>query len=160
LSSVNAYLPDVNINPTVEAVQEFKVQTNTMSSEFGFTLGGVINLVTKSGSNQYHGSLYEFFRNDALDANLWSNNRANRPKQPLRYNQFGGAIGGPIRLPGKIFGPLGYDGRERSFFFFNYEGYLYTTSASGAPPPLQSREREADPNSRQGDQRRRSRAHF
>jgi carboxypeptidase family protein len=131
LSSVNAYLPDVNINPTVEAVQEFKVQTNTMSSEFGFTLGGVVNLVTKSGSNEYHGSLYDFFRNDALDANLWSNNRANRPKQPLRYNQFGGAIGGPIRLPGKIFGPLGYDGRERSFFFFNYEGYRYTTSASG-----------------------------
>ncbi|MBO0862449.1 MAG: carboxypeptidase regulatory-like domain-containing protein [Chloracidobacterium sp.] len=131
LSSVNAYLPDVNINPTVEAVQEFKVQTNTMSSEFGFTLGGVVNLVTKSGSNQYHGSLYEFFRNDALDANLWSNNRANRPNQPLRYNQFGGAVGGPIRLPGKIFGPLGYDGRERSFFFFNYEGYRYTTSASG-----------------------------
>ncbi len=132
LSSVNAYLPDVNINPTVEAVQEFKVQTNTMSSEFGFTLGGVVNLVTKSGTNQYHGSLYEFFRNDALDANLWSNNRANRPKQPLRYNQFGGAIGGPIRFPGKIFGPLGgYDGRDRSFFFFNYEGYRYTTSASG-----------------------------
>jgi carboxypeptidase family protein len=131
LSSINAYLPDVNINPTVEAVQEFKVQTNTMSSEFGFTLGGVVNLVTKSGSSQYHGSLYEFFRNDALDANLWSNNRVNRPKQPLRYNQFGGALGGPIRLPGKIFGPLGYDGRDRSFFFFNYEGYRYTTSSSG-----------------------------
>jgi hypothetical protein len=132
LSSVNAYLPDVNVNPTVEAVQEFKVQTNTMSAEFGFTLGGVVNLVTKSGTNQYHGSLYDFLRNDALDANLWANNRANRPKSPLRYNQFGGAIGGPIRIPKKVFGPLGgFDGRDRSFFFFNYEGYRYTTSASG-----------------------------
>src|SRR5574341_678684 len=132
LSSVNAYLPDVNINPTVDAVQEFKVQTNTMSAEYGFTLGGVVNLVTKSGTNQYHGSVYEFFRNDALDANLWSNNRASRPKQPLRYNQFGGTIGGPIRFSKKIFGPLGgYDGRDRSFFFFNYEGYRFTTSTSG-----------------------------
>jgi len=132
LSSVNAYLPDVNINPTVDAVQEFKVQTNTMSSEFGFTLGGVVNLVTKSGTNQFHGSLYEYLRNDALDANSWANNRASRPKQPLRYNQFGGAIGGPVRLPQKIFGPLGgYDGRDRSFFFFNYEGYRFTTSATG-----------------------------
>jgi outer membrane receptor protein involved in Fe transport len=132
LSSVNAYLPDVNINPTVDAVQEFKVQTNTMSAEYGFTLGGVVNLVTKSGTNQYHGALYEFFRNDALDANLWANNRANRPKQPLRYNQFGGTLGGPIRFPKKIFGPLGgFDGRDRSFFFFNYEGYRFTTSTSG-----------------------------
>jgi hypothetical protein len=135
LSSVNAYLPDVNINPTVEAVQEFKVQSNTMSAEFGFTLGGVVNLVTKSGTNQYHGSLYDYGRNDALDANSWANNRANRPKSPLRYNQFGGAIGGPIEFPKKIFGPLagpnGFDGRDNTFFFFNYEGYRYTTSTSG-----------------------------
>jgi hypothetical protein len=132
LSSVNAYLPDVNINPTVDAVQEFKVQTNTMSAEFGFTLGGVVNLVTKSGTNALRGTLYDYGRNDALDANLWSNNRANRPKSPLRYNQFGGALGGPIRIPKKIFGPLGgFDGRDRSFFFFNYEGYRFTTSNSG-----------------------------
>jgi Carboxypeptidase regulatory-like domain len=131
LSSVNAYLPDVNVNPTVDAVQEFKVMTNTMSSEFGFTLGGVVNLVTKSGTNLYHGALYEFFRNDALDANTWSNNRASRSKQPLRYHQFGGAIGGPIRLPQKVFGPMGFDGRDRSFFFFNYEGYRFITSTSG-----------------------------
>jgi hypothetical protein len=131
LSSVNAYLPDVNINPTVDAVQEFKVMTNTMSAEFGFTLGGVVNLVTKSGTNLNHGALYEFFRNDALDANTWSNNRASRPKQPLRYHQFGGALGGPIRFPKKVFGPLGFDGRDRSFFFFNYEGYRFITSTSG-----------------------------
>ncbi len=132
LSSVNAYLPDVNINPNVDSVQEFKVQTNTMSAEYGFTLGGVVNLVTKSGTNQYHGTLYEFFRNNSLDANSWTNNRANRPRQPLRYNQYGGSIGGPVRLPKKIFGPLGgFDGRDRTFFFYNYEGYQFVTNASG-----------------------------
>ncbi|MGH9838145.1 MAG: hypothetical protein ACREEM_05115 [Blastocatellia bacterium] len=102
-----------------------------MSSEYGFTLGGVVNLVTKSGTNQLHGTLYEFFRNDALDANSWSNNRAGRPKPPLRYNQYGGAIGSPVRFPGRIFGPLRYDGRDRSFFFYNYEGYKFITSATG-----------------------------
>ena len=131
LSSVNAYLPDVNINPNVDSVQEFKVQTNTMSAEYGFTLGGVVNLVTKSGTNQYHGTLYEFFRNNYLDANSWANNRASRPIQPLRYNQYGGSFGGPVRLPGKVFGPLGYDGRDKSFFFYNYEGYQFVTNASG-----------------------------
>ncbi|MFZ4795460.1 MAG: carboxypeptidase regulatory-like domain-containing protein, partial [Blastocatellia bacterium] len=132
LSSVNAYLPDVNINPNVDSVQEFKVQTNTMSAEYGFTLGGVVNLVTKSGTNEYHGTLYEFLRNNWLDANSWSNNRAQRPRQPLRYNQYGGSIGGPVRLSKRIFGPLGvYDGRDRTFFFYNYEGYQFITNASG-----------------------------
>lgn len=132
LSSTNVYVPDVNINPNVDAVQEFKVQTNTMSSEYGFTLGGVVNLVTKAGTNDFRGSLYHFLRNDALDANSWANNRANRAKPPLRYNQYGGLLGGPIRIPKKIFGPLGgYNGRDRTFFFYNYEGYKFTTSATG-----------------------------
>ncbi len=131
LSSTNPYVPDVNVNPNVDSVQEFKVQSNTMSAEFGYTLGGVINLVTKSGTNALHGTLYNFFRNDALDANAWANNRAGRAKAPLRYNQYGGSIGGPIRFPAKVFGPLGYDGRDRSFFFYNYEGYKFTTSATG-----------------------------
>lgn len=132
LSSVNAYLPDVNINPNVDSVQEFKVQTNTMSSEYGFTLGGVVNLVTKSGTNDYHGTLYHFFRNNVLDANSWANNRAQRPIQPLRYNQYGGSLGGPVVFPKSIFGPLGgFDGRDRTFFFYNYEGYQFITNSSG-----------------------------
>ncbi len=130
LSSTNPYIPDVSINPNVDSVQEFKVQSSAMSAEFGFTLGGVVNLVTKSGTNQYHGSLYEYFRNDALDANSWTNNRVSRAKPPLRYNQYGGAIGGPIRLPGLKVLP-GYDGRDRSFFFYNYEGYQFITNSSG-----------------------------
>ncbi len=132
LSSTNVYVPDVNINPNVDAVQEFKVQTNTMSSEYGFTLGGVVNLVTKAGTNDYRGTLYHYLRNNALDANSWANNRANRALPPLRYNQYGGTIGGPVRFPKKIFGPLGgFEGRDRTFFFYNYEAYKFTTSATG-----------------------------
>ena len=125
LSSINPYVPDVNVNPVTDAVQEFKVQTNTMSSEYGFTLGGVVNLVTKGGTNQFHGSLYHYLRNNAVDANSWTANRTARPKLPLRYNHFGGTLGGPIRIP-KL-----YNGANRSFFFFNYDGYRYVTSTSG-----------------------------
>jgi hypothetical protein len=111
----NSYLADLNVNPTVDAVQEFKVESSAMSAEFGFTAGGVINIVTKSGSNEFHGSLYHFVRNDHFDAR-----RAfTAIKEPFRYNQFGGAVGGPVVAP-KI-----YNGRDRSFFFFNYEEWRY-----------------------------------
>src|SRR5215831_12936996 len=125
LSSLNPYFPDININPPVEAVQEFRVQTNTMSSEYGFTLGGVVNLVTKAGANEPHGSLYEFLRNDSLDANTWANNRIGARRDILRYNQFGGSLSGPVWLP-KI-----YNGKNRTFFFFNYEGYRFRTGKTG-----------------------------
>jgi hypothetical protein len=116
----DSYMADVNVNPTVDAVQEFKVQSNVMSAEFGFTAGGVINMVTKSGTNNPHGTLYEFFRNNALDAR-----RAFTAfKEPYRYNQFGGALGGPVVLP-KI-----YNGKDRTFFFFNYEEWRYVHSQS------------------------------
>jgi hypothetical protein len=109
------YLADINVNPTVDAVQEFKVQSATMSAEFGFTAGGVINLVTKSGTNEFHGTLYHFLRNDKLDArNTFAAVRA-----PFRYNQFGGALGGPIKIP-KV-----YDGTNRTFFFYNYETWYF-----------------------------------
>jgi outer membrane receptor protein involved in Fe transport len=92
--------------PSVDSIQEFQVQTNNYSAEYGRNSGSVINLVTKSGTNQFHGSAYEFLRNDALDSrNFFS------PTQPeLRLNQFGGTIGGPIR-------------KDRTFFFGNYEGF-------------------------------------
>lgn len=116
----NAYLADLNVNPTVDAIQEFKVQSNTMSAEFGFTAGGVVNMVTKSGTNEVHGTLYEFVRNDKFDAK-----RAFAAlKEPFRYNQYGGSVGGPIWLP-KI-----YNGKNRSFFFFNYEGWKYSHNQS------------------------------
>lgn len=128
----SATLPERNeysVAPNVDAVQEFRVQTNSLAAEFGMTGGGVINLVTKSGTNQLRGSLFEFFRNDALDATGWTNNRNNVPKSPLSYNQFGGTVGGPVWLPKKL-GPLAYDGHNRSFFFFSYEGVRYNSSTT------------------------------
>jgi hypothetical protein len=137
-------LPERNeyaVAPNVDAVQEFRVQTNTLSAEFGMTGGGVINLVTKSGTNQFRGTVFEFRRDDALDATGWTNNRNNLEKAPLSYDQFGGSIGGPIWLP-KTLGPLAYHGRNRSFFFFNYEGIRYAsavTTLSRVPTELERR---------------------
>ncbi|QOY87373.1 TonB-dependent receptor [Paludibaculum fermentans] len=116
----SAFLADINVNPTVDAVQEFKVQSNVMSAEFGFTAGGVVNIVTKSGTNDPHGSLYYFARNDAFDAR----NAFAATKSPFRYHQYGGTIGGPVVLP-KI-----YNGKDKTFFFFNYEGWQNRRFAS------------------------------
>jgi len=96
-------------SPDVESVQEFKVQTANYSAEYANAAGAVINIVTKGGTNEFHGSLYEFFRNDALDANNFFSNRAGKDKPAFRYNQFGGNVGGPIV-------------KNKAFFFFNYEG--------------------------------------
>ncbi len=81
--------------PSIDSIQEFEVQTNTFSAEYGRNTGSVVNLVTKSGANQMHGSAYEFFRNDVLDARNFFND-SSFPKSSLRLNQFGGTLGGPI----------------------------------------------------------------
>jgi hypothetical protein len=94
---------------SVEAIEEFKASGSAMSAEFGRSIGGVLNVTTKSGTNVFHGGLFEFFRNDKLDANSFFNNRSGLARPALRFNQFGGNLGGPIR-------------RNRAFFFFNYEG--------------------------------------
>lgn len=122
----NTVLNEVNANPAVDSIAEFKVLSNTMSAEYGFTLGGVVNVATKSGANVYHGTAYEFFRNNALDAR---NAFATTPPY-LRYNQYGGTAGGPVWLP-KL-----YRGQNRTFFFVNYEAYLeHTQSTSFATVP-------------------------
>lgn len=137
LDGGSATLPERNeysVSPNVDAVQEFRVQTNSFSAEFGLTGGGVINLVTKSGTNDFAGSLFEFVRNDRFDANTFARNRSGirdprtgkAVRPPLRYNQFGGTIGGPIFFP--RFGEGGrayFDGRNRAFFLFNYEGIRF-----------------------------------
>jgi hypothetical protein len=115
-----AFLQDLNVNPTVDAIEEFKVQSGAMSAEFGFTLGGVVNMVTKSGTNTVHGSVYEFVRNNDFDAR----NTFATGITPYRYNQFGGAVGGPIFVP-KV-----YDGRNKTFFFFNIEHWEYSYANS------------------------------
>ncbi len=100
------------VQPSVDALQEFKVQTNAYSAEFGRGNGAILNATIKSGTNSFHGVGYEFLRNDHLDArNFFEDQRG-----AYQQNQFGGNIGGPIRLGNA------YDGRNRSFFFVNYEG--------------------------------------
>lgn len=97
-----------------DAVQEFQVNTNTYNAEIGRAGGGVINVVTKSGTNDFHGTAFEFFRDKALNANSWENNRNNRPKRAYHFNQFGGNVGGPIV-------------KNKVFFFFDYDGQRNTT---------------------------------
>ena len=85
--------------PSVDALEEFKVKTNSFSAEFGHAAGAVVSAAIKSGSNQPHGTLFHFLRNDKLDANNFFSNAAARPKSPFRQNQFGGALGGPLFVP-------------------------------------------------------------
>ena len=117
----NSNLPDLLnetnfvIQPPVEALQEFKVQTNAYSAEFGRGNGAIVNAVIKSGTNQLHGSAWEFLRNNLLDARNYFDPVG--PVPPYKQNQFGGTFGGPVLLPHL------YDGRGRTFFFVDYEGY-------------------------------------
>ncbi len=91
---------------SIDSIQEFRVYATSFSAEYGQALGGVVNLITKSGTNSFHGSVFEYFRNDKLDTRNYFNVGA---KPPFRLNQFGGSLGGPIH-------------RDRLFFFANYEG--------------------------------------
>jgi hypothetical protein len=118
----NSGITNLEYQPSVDVVQEFKVQTNFFSAEFGNTGGAIINVITKSGTNELHGNVYEFHRNAALNANDWFANRAGRDKPDFKRNVFGGTIGGPVRIPGL------YDGRDRTFFFYDYEGTRQTTA--------------------------------
>ena len=104
------WLQSVVIFPSVDALDEFKLQTSTYSAEFGRSLGGVVNLQIKSGTNNLHGSGFEFHRNDAFDANNFFNNRAGRAKPEFKQNQFGGTIGGPVF-------------KDKTFFFADYQGH-------------------------------------
>ncbi|MBV8894876.1 MAG: carboxypeptidase regulatory-like domain-containing protein, partial [Acidobacteriaceae bacterium] len=105
-----AYLNVVTVIPTQDAIQEFKVQTNNLGPEYGRFAGGVINLSTKSGTNQFHGSLYEFIRNKVLNANDFFSNAAGNPRPAFTQNQFGVNGGGPAI-------------KDKLFFFSTYEGF-------------------------------------
>ncbi len=120
--ATSGFFNQITTIPSVEAAQEFKVESNNVSAEYGRFGGGVINVSTRSGGNQFHGTVYEFLRNSALDANDFFNNSLQRDKPPFRMNQFGGSISGPVVFPKKVFGPLGYEGRNRTFFFTDYQG--------------------------------------
>ncbi len=116
------------ILPPVDAIQEFKVQTADFSAELGRSAGAVLNATIKSGTNSFHGAVWEFFRNDKLDAADWFEDNAGIKKGKLRQNQFGGSIGGPIL-------------KNKLFFFGDYEGLrrVQGTVLSGAVPTLTER---------------------
>ncbi len=112
------------IFPSVDAVEEFRVQTNNYSAEFGRSGGAIVNLIYKSGGNQLRGSAFEFLRNSTLDANSFYNNRSGLPLTSFKRNQFGATVGGPVRIPRL------YNGRNRTFFFADYEGLRQGSSTS------------------------------
>src|SRR6266568_7050319 len=114
----NSGIQNVPYVPSVDSVEEFKVQQSNFTAEFGFAGGTVVNVVTRSGTNQYHGSLYEFFRNSVMDANEWFANKFGDPIPPLKRNNFGGTFGGPIK-------------KDKTFFFFDYEGLRQRNFSSG-----------------------------
>jgi hypothetical protein len=103
--------------PTSDAVQEFNLQTNPLDAEFGHGGGFYANLITKSGTNEIHGTVFEFLKNQNLNANNFFNNRNNVKKAPFRYNQFGGTVGGPVI-------------KDKTFWFFMYEGVRQRTGTS------------------------------
>jgi hypothetical protein len=118
------------VAPGPNAFQEFTINSSNYSAEFGNSSGGVINFTLKSGGNEFHGEGYLFLINEALNANVALNRLTDLPRPLDRQKDFGFSIGGPVRLPKKVFGPLGYDGRNRTFFFFNYGGYRTSQSES------------------------------
>ena len=115
----------IAVVPSVDAVQEFKVKTSSFSAEFGHAAGAVVNATIKNGTNQYHGTAFEFLRNNDLDANNFFTNAAGLKRAPFHQNQFGGAAGGPII-------------RNRTFFFADYQGTRQTqaigSSITDVPP--------------------------
>jgi outer membrane receptor protein involved in Fe transport len=108
--------------PSPDALQEFKVQTSLYDSSYGRNSGANVNVITKSGSDQFHGSLFEFLRNDLLNANTFFQNETGQPRGELKQNQFGGTIGGPIK-------------KDKLFFFFSYQG---TRQVNGVAPAASS----------------------
>jgi len=113
----------IGYKPNIDAIAEFRVETSNSSSEFGNVTGATINATMKSGTNEFHGNVFEFFRNDALDANTWANNRNSTPtnrlkKAKLRQNIFGGTFGGPIM-------------KEKLFFFAAYQQTIQRTGGPG-----------------------------
>jgi hypothetical protein len=113
---------------SVDALQEFRIATSTYSAEYGRQPGAQISLQSRSGTNQYHGTAFEYLRNYAFDANNWFNDYSTTPlpKPQERQNDFGGVLGGPLTIP-KLF-----SGKDRAFLFFSYEGLRLTQPAAAA----------------------------
>jgi Carboxypeptidase regulatory-like domain len=111
--------------PSPDAIEEFNLITNNAPAEFGSFMGGIVNATIKSGTNSLHGDVWEFFRNDKLNANSWSNNFNGNPRAKLRWNMFGGTLGGPVL-------------KNKLFFFADYQGQRFDTPASSTPTTVYS----------------------
>jgi hypothetical protein len=111
---------------SVDALQEFKVQSSTYSAEYGRSPGGQFSLLTRAGTNRFHGSAFNYLRNNYFDANDWFNDHYGEPTPALRQNDFGGTLGGPVWIR-KL-----YNGKERAFFFASYEGLRLTQPTAAA----------------------------
>ena len=116
-TAVTANMNAATLIPTIDAIAELQVTTNALAAEFGRSGGAVLNAIYKSGTNQLHGSAYDFWKNRVLNANSWLNNKNGLKTNFSNVNTFGYTLGGPVYLP-KLF-----DGRNKLFFFTNFEGY-------------------------------------
>ena len=125
--SISLVSPNIQWNKGVssEGVQEFKVLQSNFSAEYGESGDGIVSLTMRSGTNDWHGSLYDILRNRVLDANSWFNNAKGLKRNIDTYNDFGATAGGPVRIPHL------YDGRNKTFFFFDYEGFRFSHGGSG-----------------------------
>ena len=138
-SPVNgSYINITALIPTQDSLQEFKVATNNLSPEYGRFAGGVVNFTTKSGSNALHGTAWEFLRNKDLDANDFFDNSNGTPRGSFTQNQFGFNVGGPVIIP-KI-----YNGKNKTFFFVDYEGFRLRQGASYTETVPTAQERTGD----------------
>jgi hypothetical protein len=137
ITIMNNLITTTPYHPSVDAIQEFEVQTGTYSAQYGAYMGAHLNLVTKTGTNDLHGALFEFFRNDKLDARNFFE-QPTKPKVPLRQNQFGFQLGGPVYIP-KL-----YDGRNKTFFMADYEGLRLKKSLTAQDTVLTPLMRQGD----------------
>ncbi len=123
-TDTTAYYNQAGGIPGVDAIQEYRVYTSAYAPEFGRTSGGTVTYALRSGGNLVHGTLFEYLRNSALDADGFNADKAGQPIAPFRRNQFGGTVGGPIEIP-KL-----YHGRDKTFFFVSYEGLRDSSAGS------------------------------
>jgi len=130
-----------NVNraiPTPDSVGEFRVQTGVLTADVGRYSGGVITMSTQSGTNEYHGRLFFYGRNQNLNSNTWQNNALGVEKKPFHQNNYGLALGGPVSIP-KV-----YKGKERTFFFFSWEAERFSDSSLGQASVPTEAERRGD----------------
>lgn len=136
--NTNPAFNEASVLPSIDSIADYKVITNAYSAEFGRAGGGVVSFGTKSGTNAFHGSLYDNFRNPVLNANSFGNNATGAKKGKFNVNDFGGTLSGPIEIP-KL-----YHGRNKSFFFFSYEGIRQAEDASAFLTMPTALERQGD----------------